>query len=62
MYNRIRELAKKNGMDHRFQYMNYAETNSDVYAGVGEANREWLRGVKKSVVGKERWDIGGFKI
>ena len=57
------------GIHHPFQYLNYASGGDDVFAGYGERSREWLRGVKKGVLGldgkgmgKGRWDIGGFKI
>lgn len=49
-------------MWHPYKYVNYADGTAAVSAGYGEENREWLRSVKRDVVGKERWDIGGFKV
>lgn len=62
IFARCEALAKEHGMWHPFRYINYADKEVDAFAGYGEEKREWLRKVKKEVVGKERWDIGGFKV
>lgn len=49
-------------MWHPFKYINYCDGSVDVFAGYGKEQREWLRKVKKEVVGNERWDVGGFKV
>jgi len=49
-------------MWHPYKYINYADGGDDVFAGYGQKQREWLRKVKRDLIGKERWDVGGFKV
>lgn len=55
-------MAQGHDMWHPFKYINYCDGSVDVFAGYGKEQREWLRKVKKEVVGNERWDVGGFKV
>lgn len=56
------EVAMEAGIHHPFRYLNYADGGDDVFASYGEKSRAWLKGVKAGVVGKGRWDVGGFKV
>lgn len=59
---RWRMMAQGHGMWHPYKYINYADGGDDVFAGYGQKQREWLRKVKRDLIGKERWDVGGFKV
>jgi hypothetical protein len=62
LYKRIKQLAQEADVFHPYQYMNYADGDVDVFEGYGKEQRDWLRKVKASVVGKDRWNVGGFKV
>jgi hypothetical protein len=62
MVDRWEVIAKEHGMWHRYKYINYADGGTDVFAGYGTENREWLRKVKRDVIGNVMWDASGFKV
>lgn len=56
-------MARGHGMWHPYKYINYLDGHTDAFAGYGEKQREFMRGVKKGLLnGGVRWDVGGFKV
>ncbi|KAL7935651.1 hypothetical protein V8C35DRAFT_297876 [Trichoderma chlorosporum] len=43
---KVEKAARANGTFHRYQYLNYASANQDVYGGYGEENRNRLLKIK----------------